>query len=696
MFPHNYPDGECYPRLIRSVLLIMCAGLLLYPSAVVSKTINSPSIARICEIHAPDPDDVRELLSPWEIPFRSRSHRLPPKHECDHYRLTVLHHNDTHSHQVAEKDFQHLGGYGRIQTCFNDIREEKGNLLIMHGGDFMEGSIFYNLGAGKADIEVMNEMGYNAAVLGNHDWLAGPYYLCELFQSTPPAFDILSANLYVDPEDPPLNQYVREYEIYHFDGFKVGVFGLSTYQLIYDAFMEPIDILLPYPQAQRMVTVLTDLGCDLIIALSHLGLAMDLLLPFLAPGIDIVIGGHSHDLLNPPIVYEVPEHGLTYISQAGETGKFIGRWDLYISKEGGGLDTAWYDIIQVDQRLLEDPDVTETIERHIQEIEHKYGPIFDDQIGYTEATLDSSGTDAFLPNIAADAFRSLTQTDLALTSSNTFSGALYEGTFNTVDLYDAMAHVYNPYDDVSWQVHTFTMTGSDIQFMLNILFRIQLFDLSISGGEVVWDPDNFLWPTISIEIQGEPLDLLRSYTISANEDILDALYFVEDNFFLKLYDDVQNSHWEAWRVLRDHLLNHYGGYLSYDDITAEKKARIRTIHPDLRIRPEEIEFYPRKNGNVLIGARIRNVGEGRSTDMYYADFLYDATPGDFRDDPNPAAIGRVYPGKKLYGGEYRDCHILWNTGELEPSMYPIMVTIGGEAKERELSNNTAIDYVEVK
>ena len=639
-----------------------------------------------------DPHEVREMLSPFEVPFSGTARALPPEMMEDQHNLTILHHNDTHSQQLREKDFQNLGGYARIQTHFDEVRAEEGNLMIVHGGDFWEGTIFYNIGAGEADIEVMNTMGYDAVVLGNHDWLSGPEYLCDLLDATPPDFSILSANLYYDPDDPPLNEYIDEWAVYTFDDFKVGVFGLSPYELIYDTFMEPIDIQWPPPQARRMVTVLQDLGCDVIIALTHLGLAMDLTLPFLAPGIDIIIGGHSHDFINPPLVYEVPEHGYTYICQAGDLGKFIGRWDLTVSPDGDGLEETSYEMTQIDDSLVEDPDVALMIQDTVTEIEEKYGPIFDDEVGYTEVPLSNDGKEAYLPNLAADAFQAMLGTDLAITSSNTFSGPIYEGTFNTVDIYDAMSHVYKPLEDVNWQVHIFTMWGFQIQLMMDLIFRLDLFDFNVSGGEIIYDPDSFLAPTISIEIGGEPLTLMRQYYIAANEDVLESLYFVEDFLFLKLYGNVSNTGMEGWRVLKDYMLIWYGGYFTYEHVTAEEKGRIRTIHPDLRIRPEDVEFFPLGDDRVRIGARIRNIGEGKSMDTYRVDFHADRTPGDFTDDPRYYLLGSVTPGEKIYSGSYRDCWINCDISGLESGTYPITVTVSGDTKEREMGNNTAVDY----
>src|SRR5258708_7814239 len=84
--------------------------------------------------------------------------------------ITIIHTNDLHSHFRAEKTVPGLGGVARIKTAVDRIRKSHPHSVLVDGGDWSDGNIYYNLGAGVESLRMLDWLGYDVAVVGNHDW----------------------------------------------------------------------------------------------------------------------------------------------------------------------------------------------------------------------------------------------------------------------------------------------------------------------------------------------------------------------------------------------------------------------------------------------------------------------------------------------------------------------------------------------
>ena len=221
--------------------------------------------------------------------------------------LTILHTNDTHSQVLPEKR-DTIGGYARRIGLINKERETEPNLLLLDAGDFSQGTPYYNYYHGKVEIEAMNWMKYDAATLGNHEFDYGLDTLAKYLKMAD--FPIVCANYGVTGT--PLEGIVKPFEIFERNGIKVGVFGLGCdpRSVIDDENFAPIKYLGPeYTVAQQMADTLRSLGCDVVVCLSHQGTKphnedpsepepYDVEMVTQTRGIDIVIGGHTHETID--------------------------------------------------------------------------------------------------------------------------------------------------------------------------------------------------------------------------------------------------------------------------------------------------------------------------------------------------------------------------------------------------------------
>ena len=246
--------------------------------------------------------------------------------------IVIAHTNDIHA-RVFEGKYAGMG-LAKVATLVDELRAENPNTLLFDAGDTFHGQTFATLENGASVVEVYNLMSYDLMVPGNHDFNYGYERLLELADIAD--FPIIAANVLKENGTTLLDAY----KIFTVDGVKIGVFGLATPETTYKTHPDNVAGLTfadPSVKAQEMVTLLQGQNCDVIIALAHLGIdadstytseqvAMDV------EGIDIIIDGHSHTVL---------EEGLTVngtlIASTGEYDKNLGVVTITLS--GGSITT---------------------------------------------------------------------------------------------------------------------------------------------------------------------------------------------------------------------------------------------------------------------------------------------------------------------------------------------------------------------
>lgn len=246
---------------------------------------------------------------------------------AQNHELVILHTNDTHS-QLEPYSYKldtNVGGVLRREAYVREVRAANPNVLLFDAGDFSQGTPYFNFFKGYVEVEFMNVMGYNAAALGNHEFDNGCEALAKRLKTAD--FPVLCANY--EFKNRKLAKIIKPYDIIEIDGLRVGVFGLTVNlsALISPTTMTELTYLDPVASARKMVELLQEEHCDLIICLSHLGIDSGMVNDYVVaeqvPGIDVIIGGHSHKLLNPPV-----QVGNTQVYQAAKQGKYIGQITL--------------------------------------------------------------------------------------------------------------------------------------------------------------------------------------------------------------------------------------------------------------------------------------------------------------------------------------------------------------------------------
>lgn len=257
--------------------------------------------------------------------------------------LVILHTNDTHSTVLPlSKNLNDTlkagrGGYLRIVSMIGKEREKNPGLLLFDSGDFCQGSAFYTLFKGDVEVGLMNEMKYDAATIGNHEFDFGLENMARNFRDA--KFPIVCANY--DFTGTVVEGLVKPYIIINRDGVKIGVFGISPQLegLVSAANYEGVNFLDPIATANEVAALLKDKEhCDVVICLSHLGWDIapnvdDIQLMEQTRNIDLVLGGHSHTYLEEMQFVENLDGKPIGNDQNGKHGIYVGKIVLKLDGE---------------------------------------------------------------------------------------------------------------------------------------------------------------------------------------------------------------------------------------------------------------------------------------------------------------------------------------------------------------------------
>ena len=257
-------------------------------------------------------------------------------------QLTILHTNDTHScilplkYNLADTALAGRGGFLRRIALLKEERLKDPDLLYFDSGDFSQGSSYYTMFQGDAEIDLMNEMGIAASTIGNHEFDFGLDNMARLFRRA--NFPIVCSNY--DFTGSVLQGLVKPFITLKRKGVKIGVFALCPplEGLVFTKNYGPLRFLDPAETAREMVDVLRNKKkCDLVICISHLGWGVtdypDQRMLAGTSGIDLVLGGHSHTYFGK-LEYADDESGKAVpVDQNGKHGVFIGKLILTMNKK---------------------------------------------------------------------------------------------------------------------------------------------------------------------------------------------------------------------------------------------------------------------------------------------------------------------------------------------------------------------------
>ena len=251
--------------------------------------------------------------------------------------LVILHANDTHSHFEPMRDEEYAGMGGIIERAayLDSLRTAVGpeNLLLLHAGDFSQGTTYFSEFHGDLEIRALNAMGYDVVTLGNHEFDNGLEDLGRRLSSL--EMPVVACNYDFSPFE--VGKYVKPYVIFERAGLKIGVIGVvcDLKTMVAADIAERVPEFPMVETVQKYADILkVDENCDLVIALTHIGYTEhtpgDITDPILCSrtrNIDLFVGGHSHTFMDEMAQHPNVDGVLVPIVQDGCYGVDWGRID---------------------------------------------------------------------------------------------------------------------------------------------------------------------------------------------------------------------------------------------------------------------------------------------------------------------------------------------------------------------------------
>lgn len=487
------------------------------------------------------------------------------------WALTILHTNDVHSH--LEVDYKARYGAAKIGYMADKIKAAYDNVLLLDAGDYVMGTVYYTVFEGEADRKVMNLLGYDAMVLGNHEFDYGNSGLMKFISGleTP----IVNANIDFS-EYPEIDEIVNPYISKDVNGRMVGIIGatvVETPEIASPA--EGIVFSEVVASVQPAVDTLEAEGVDVIVLLSHNGYFKDQEFAAQLDGVDVIVGGHSHTLVRgdeyPAVVRSVTDEPVLVVT-AGSYNKYLGNLTVTFDEEG--VATSWWgDPITMTADVPLDPEITEYVGSLSEELE----PFVGEVIGTVKAELKASRVaESNLGNLITDAYLYDVRdqgVQVALTNGGGIRSDIGTGDLNLGKLMEVL-----PFGNL---IATFEMKGSDLrQVFEHGVSRTEEQHgrfLQMAGARIIWDP------------AGEPFDYTTQTGGRITEVYIgdgkggwdpldpDAIYKVASNNYIRAGGD-------GFQVLKEKAINPYdAGTL---DLDAIKTYLEEVLNREVDYKPE--------------------------------------------------------------------------------------------------------------
>ncbi len=421
--------------------------------------------------------------------------------------LTILHSNDLHGDFLAEKlDMALLGGISMLSGYINKVRNEEKNVLYAIAGDMLQGSVIDSEFKGISTIEIMNLLAPDIASIGNHEIDYGLAHL--LFLERCAKFPIVNANLFIKN---PYTRLFQSHKILKVDGMNIMFIGIITDEILMGMKKDMLGSFVDVEDAAREVGHIcnayrgTDI--DFTILLTHVGFEKDKqLAAILDPdwGVDLIIGGHSHTLLEQP-----EKINDILIVQAGVGTSQVGRFDIVIDTDQNAVHSYKWKLIPIKSTYCpRDELIEQTILRYKRETDKKYNRVL---CRFPRAlTHPNRYQESEMGNLFADILKDDFAVDVMLIGS----GSIRKTTVSSMITLGELLEIF-PYDDKAMQV---SVTGRQFKRMLRYVFRDEMLEgghtefYQVSRGlRMVFDRQAGDFSVLTFEHQ--PIDDERIYTV---------------------------------------------------------------------------------------------------------------------------------------------------------------------------------------
>jgi len=424
--------------------------------------------------------------------------------------IQILNWNDFHSSNVArlmndENGEYYRGGAALLKGAIDSFCNDSIPSVTVHAGDEFQGSPICGITRGASQIRLLNLIKPDVFALGNHEFDFGSYHLDSLLQKA--EFSIISANL-INTDNNKL--FVSPYKIHKAGEVKIGFIGLMTPELVNLVMSTNIQNIRVEDQLQVVEKYVKELKSlvDILVVVSHMGYEYDRKLAKATNQIDVILGGHSHTVLEEPQIV----NGVI-ISQAGSYGRFLGKLDVWVNTD---LDT----IVKYNGELLaiNSRNFSPNLEVHtvVDSLESIVNLDLREVIAELKTDWIRSDSESNIGNWISDVFRDYTNSDISFVNSGGIRKNLAKGLVKKRDFWEI-----SPFGNF---VIMFEASGEEINTIMEYSVGGRLGSLQVSGMKMVYNPQKEKNEKVDkIFIQGKPIDKNETYKIATLNYVYDKI-----------------------------------------------------------------------------------------------------------------------------------------------------------------------------
>ncbi len=428
-------------------------------------------------------------------------------------KVTFLHTNDVY--QISP--IKGWGGFAELMTALKKERAAAQVSITTFGGDLISPSLMSGLTKGTQMIEMMNAVGVDLAVFGNHEFDFGlDVARARIAESK---FPWLATNV-LGPDRKPFGGAAAT-ALRELAGFKIGFVGLLTPETESLSSPGKATVFVPFIEAGAAAAkALKAQGADYVVALTHLSIAEDRALAAKAKDIDMILGGHDHD----PITFL---EGGKLIHKAGHDNEFLAVVELTMTrtqtKDGPKVTAvpAWRMVPIVG--IAPDPAVAALVKKHTDKLDAELNV----KVGVAATPLDSRRNEVrakenAIGNLFADAIREATGADIGVVNGGGIRGDRQYPAGHEITRRDVLTEL--PFGNVTVLVE---LKGGDLKSALehsvSRVAELQGRFLSVAGLTFAYDAKAEPGKRVEqVMVAGKPLDPARTYKVAANDYIVDG------------------------------------------------------------------------------------------------------------------------------------------------------------------------------
>ncbi|WP_018868240.1 MULTISPECIES: thiosulfohydrolase SoxB [unclassified Thioalkalivibrio] len=439
---------------------------------------------------------------------------------------TPMAHAITHLDYVdAAEKYGRMGGFSHLSTLVKKLRADRPNSLLLDGGDTWHGTAVSLWDDGQDMVDAQKLLGIDIMV-GHWEFTFGDERVLEIIENDfkPNDIDFLAQNI----EDRDWGDPVFEpYTIREMNGVPVAVIGQA---FPYTSVANPSYMFPDWSfgirdeNMQRMINECREKGAKVVAILSHNGMVTDMEMARNLEGVDVIMGGHTHDAV--PGAMEIKNAGgdITLVTNAGSNGKFLGLLDLDVGDNG--VRDYKFHMLPVFSNLLDaDPEM----EEHVKKVHEPYQDKLNEELAVTEGVLYRRGNfNGTFDEVILDALREKLDAEIALSPGFRWGVSVLPG--QPITFEEVMTQTVTTYSEVQRNEMTGEQLKNTLEDVANSIFNQNPYhhrggDMVRTGGiKYTIDPHESMGSRISdLEINGEPIDMDKKYVVAGWANVHEPL-----------------------------------------------------------------------------------------------------------------------------------------------------------------------------